>query len=332
MFETLRAVNRRDFVRSAAAGLAAIPLVRLDDLYATAAPTRSRVAVVRTADRKRGVAEALAVLDPQGISGKRVVLKPNFNSADDAPASTHIDTLTQLITELRERGARTVTLGESSGPPRTRDVMEAKGVFDLARDMRFDLVDFEQISDSDWVHFEPAGSRWPGGFYLPRLVVDSEYTVSTCCLKTHGYGGVFTMSLKLSVGLTPKRLRGTMHRSRDMRRMIAELNTGYKPSLIVLDGVTAFTDGGPSHGQLKQANVMIAGTDRVAVDAVGLAVLKELGANQAIMSRRIFDHDQIASAVELGLGASSPDAIEIVTRDAASAAYAEKLRAILRLG
>ena len=332
MLDTLRAVNRRDFVRTAAAGLAAIPLGRLDSLYATAAPPRSRVALVRTADRKRGVAEALALLDPRGISGKRVVLKPNFNSADDAPASTHIDTLTQLITELRERGARDVTLGESSGPPRTRDVMAAKGIFDLARDMRFDLVDFEQIGENDWVHFEPAGSRWPGGFYLPRLVVDSEYNVSTCCLKTHGYGGVFTMSLKLSVGLTPKRLRGTMHRAPDMRRMIAELNTGYRPSLIVLDGVTAFTDGGPSQGELKQANVMIAGTDRVAVDAVGIAVLKELGANRAIMSRRIFDHDQIASAVELGLGASSPDAIDIVTRDAASAAYAEKVRTILRLG
>ena len=332
MLRTSHAVNRRDFVRSAAAGLAAIPLVRLDRLYAPAAPIRSRVALVRTADRKRGVAEAIALLDPQGISGKRVVLKPNFNSADETPASTHVDTLSQLISELRERGARSITLGESSGPPRTHDVMEAKGIFDLARDMRFDLVDFEQIGEGDWVHFEPDGSRWPGGFYLPRLVVDSEYTVSTCCLKTHGYGGVFTMSLKLSVGLTPKRLRGTMHRSRDMRRMIAELNTGYRPSLIVLDGVTAFTDGGPSQGELKQANVMIAGSDRVAVDAVGLAVLKQLGANQAIMGRRIFEQDQIVGAVELGLGASSADAIEIVTRDAASAAYAEQLRAILRLG
>ena len=332
MLQPHRTFNRRDFVRTTAAGLAAMPLVRFDVWGAAGAPARSRVALVRAADRKRGVAEVLALLDPQGIGGKRVVLKPNFNSADDAPASTHVDTLAQLVTELHERGARSVTLGESSGPPRTRDVMDAKGIFDLARDMRFDVVDFEQIGENDWVHFEPAGSRWPGGFYLPRLVVGSEYTVSTCCLKTHGYGGVFTMSLKLSVGLTPKRLRSTMHRSGDMRRMIAELNTGYKPSLIVLDGVTAFTDGGPSHGVSKQANVMIAGSDRVAVDAVGLAVLKELGANEAIMSRPIFQQDQIASAVELGLGAAGPDAIEIVTRDAASAAYAETLRRILRLG
>lgn len=154
----------------------------------------------------------------------------------------------------------------------------------------------------------------------------------TCCLKTHGAGGVFTMSMKLSVGLTPKRIRRTMHRSPDMRRMIAELNTGYRPDLVVLDGVSAFTDGGPSRGELKAGNVMIAGDDRVAVDAVGLAMLKSLGANEAIMSRRIFDQEQIARAVELNLGASGPDAIEIVTADAESAAVADTLRAILAQG
>ncbi|HSQ29147.1 MAG TPA: DUF362 domain-containing protein [Gemmatimonadaceae bacterium] len=332
MSHSTRSINRRDFFRGTTAGLAALPLVRFDGLNGMFAPIRSRVALVRTTERKRGVADVLALFDPRGIAGKRVLVKPNFNSADETPASTHADTLAQLVSEMHERGARSVTVGESSGPPQTHAVMKEKGVFDLARDVRFEVVDFELIGDGDWVHFKPAGSRWPDGFYLPRLVVDSEYTVSTCCLKTHGYGGVFTMSLKLSVGFTPKRLRGTMHRSPSMRRMISELNTGYKPQLIVLDGVTAFTDGGPTQGTLKRANVMIAGSDRVAVDAVGLAVLKEIGANQAVMGRRIFEQEQIAEAVELGVGVDGPDAIEIVTRDAESGAYAEKLRAILRLG
>jgi uncharacterized protein (DUF362 family) len=207
--------------------------------------------------------------------------------------------------------------------------MEQKGIFDLARDQRFDVVDFEQLADGDWVSFPAAGTHWPDGFALPRLVVDSEYLVSTCCLKTHGYGGVFTMSLKLSVGLTPKRIRRLMHRSPDMRRMIAELNTGYRPNLIVLDGVSAFTDGGPSQGELKAANVILVGDDRVAVDAVGLAVLKSLGANEAIMSRGVFEQEQIARAVELRLGVSGPDEIEVVTADAESRAFANQLKPLL---
>ncbi len=83
--------------------------------------------------------------------------------------------------------------------------------------------------------------------------------------------------------------------------MIAELNTGYTPDLVVLDGVSAFTDGGPSRGELKAGIVIIAGDDRVAVDAVGLAMLKSPGANDAIMSRGILQQDQIARGrVEAG--------------------------------
>ncbi len=325
--------NRRDFVRTVSAGLALFPVLGADEAFAALrAPRRSRVALVRTADRKRGVTDVLKLLDLRAMAGRKVVLKPNFNSADEAPASTHHDTLGQLVMELHERGARSVTLGESSGPPQTRGVMEKKGIFDMARDLRFEVVDFEQIAEGDWVPIAAAGTHWPAGFHLPRLVVDSEYTVSTCCLKTHGAGGVFTMSLKLAVGLTPKPIRRTMHRSPDMRRMIAELNTGYRPNLIVLDGVAAFTDGGPSRGELKAGNVMIAGDDRVAVDAVGLAMLKLLGANQAIMGRGIFQQEQIARAVELKLGAPGPDAIEIVTADAPSRACADALREILAQG
>ncbi|MBW7932312.1 MAG: DUF362 domain-containing protein [Gemmatimonadaceae bacterium] len=323
-------LGRRDFVRVVAAGVTLVPALGRAGVTRAIGPKKSRVALVTTSDRKRGVADVLKLLDLSGVNGKRVVIKPNFNSADETPGSTHNDTLSQLVTELHERNARSVTLGESSGPPRTQGVMEKKGTFDLAKDFRFDVVDYEQIPETDWVKFP--STNWPDGYSLPRLVVDAEYNVSTCCLKTHGFGGVFTMSLKLSVGLTPKPIRRTMHSSPQMRRMIAELNTGYHPDLVVLDGVAAFTDGGPSRGELKAGNVMIAGTDRVAVDAVGVAMLKHLGANQAIMSRKIFEQEQIARAVELKLGVESADAIELVTADAASQQTANALRAILAQG
>jgi uncharacterized protein (DUF362 family) len=325
-------INRREFLRTSAAGMALMPFAGAGYLAPPRRTRRARIAVVRTSDRRRGVAEALRLCGPGDVAGKRVVLKPNFNTADDAPGSTHADTLSQLVVELHERGARSITLGESSGPPDTRGVMEQKGIFDLASDLRFSVVNFEEIPEAGWVHFGPGGTHWPEGFYLPRLVTAAEYRVETCCVKTHAYGGVFTMSLKLSVGLTPKTIRRPMHRSPDMRRMIAELNAPVPPDLIVLDGVTAFTDGGPSQGELRRANVMIAGTDRIAVDAVGLAVLKELGSNAAIMENRIFQQEQIARAVELQLGVDSPEQIEIVTSDADSRAYAARLEQILRTG
>jgi len=324
-------IDRRGFLKGAAAGLVLLPHTGFDGLGSSFPRRSSTVALIRTSDRKEGVRRAVALLDPKGIAGKSVTVKPNFNTSDPAPAGTHNDTLAQIVTELKERDAREVVVGESSFPP-TKDVMEAKGTFDLASDLGFGIVNYDEIPDNEWVHFQPRGTHWPEGFHLPRHVVESEYNISTCCLKTHGSGGVFTMSLKLSVGLTPKSIRRTMHRSPDMRRMIAELNQGYQPRLIIMDGVEAFTDGGPSRGQLAQANVMIAGTDRVAVDAVGLAVLKDLGSNDAIMGTPVFQQEQMARAVEVGLGIQGPEEIELISDDEAGTAYAARLKGILAEG
>ena len=326
------AMDRRGFLKGTAAGLFLLPYIDLEGLASHAPRRTSAVAVIRTTSRREGVTRAMALLNPTGMAGKRVMLKPNFNSADPGPAGTHDDTLTQLVAELQARDARDVTVGESSGPRGTASVLEAKGTLDLARDRGFGVMNFDDLADSDWVHVRPEGTHWPEGFHLPRPVTDAEYLVSTCCLKTHGSGGVFTMSLKLAVGLTPRTIRRGMHRSPDMRRMITELNQGYTPDLVVLDGVEAFTDGGPSRGTLKQANVFLAGTDRVAVDAVGLAVLKDLGSNDAIMGTPIFAQEQMARAVEVGLGAGGPEDIELVSDDADGWSYATRLKGILAQG
>ncbi len=324
-------MDRRGFLKGAAASFALLPHARLDHLVRPRTHDQTTVAIIRTEERKEGVRRALALLDPRGMAGRDVVLKPNFNTADPAPAGTHNDTLSQLVTELRERDARSLTLGESSFPPTNR-VMEDKGIFDLASELGFQVVNYDEIEDADWIHFRPRGTHWPEGFHLPRHVVDAEYNVSTCCLKTHQHGGVFTMSMKLSVGLTPKPIRRGMHRSPHMRRMIAELNQGYTPHLIVMDGIQAFTDGGPSSGELKTGNVMVAGTDRVAMDAVGLAILKDLGSNDAIMGTPIFAQEQMARGVEVGLGVTAPEQIRLISDDAPGRAYAAVLEDILLQG
>jgi uncharacterized protein (DUF362 family) len=123
-----------------------------------------------------------------------------------------------------------------------------------------------------------------------------------------------------------------MHRSPDMRRMIAELNQGYTPDLIIMDGILAFTDGGPSSGELKEGNVVVAGTDQVAVDAVGVAILKELGSNSAIMDTPVFQQEQMARALEVGLGVGGSEEIHLVSDDEAGSAYARRISEILAQG
>jgi len=294
---------------------------------------KTKVSLVRTSDRESGIKRAIGLLGINPVKEKDILLKPNFNTADPFPGSTHNDTLTYLILHLKSMGAKSITIGERSGPPDTRGVLKEKGIYDICNKLGVGLINFEELPPDGWVGIKPEKSHWRNGFDVAKPVLDSKCIVTTCCLKTHGFGGVFTMSLKLSVGVTHKRNMTELHTSFfSIRKMIAEINQAYTPSLIVLDGIEAFVDGGPGKGTRKSANVILTGTDRIAIDAVGLSILKELGSNKNIMERKIFGQEQIARAVELGLGIAGPGEIEIITDDADSRKYAEKLTGILLTG
>jgi len=293
----------------------------------------TEVALVSSKDRGKAVGQAIDLLGVKAFHGKSVVLKPNFNTADPAPGSTHNDTLESLVRALQQMGTKQVTLAERSGPgDSTRKIMEKKGSFGLAEKLGFNIVNLEEVGPEGWVKVEPKESHWSQGFHFARIYREAEAIVQTCCLKTHAYGGHFTLSLKNSVGLVPLAgypYMGELHSSRYQRQMIAEINTAYSPDLVVMDGVEAFVDGGPDRGTRVEAGVMLAGTDRVAMDAVGVAILRLLGTTPEVSRGSIFVQNQVARAVELGLGVSSAKEIRLVTGDAESEAFAVKVRNIL---
>ncbi len=295
--------------------------------------TVTKISLVRTRDRTEGVHRAIALLQYNPARGKAVVLKPNFNTADPAPGSTHNDTLRALLLTLLEMGAARIILAERSGPgDTTRQVMEKKGIFDLAEDLDSEIVDLQELGPEGWVHLHPKDSHWKDGFHFPRVYIEAESIVQTCCLKTHAYGGHFTLSLKNSVGMVPRNgypYMRELHTSSYQRQMIAEINIAYSPDLIVLDGVEAFVEGGPSKGTRVEAEVILAGSDRVAIDAVGVAILRLLGTTPEVSRGPIFEQEQIARAVELGLGIKSPTQIKFVTDNAESEDYVKRLEYIL---
>ncbi|MFC1823379.1 DUF362 domain-containing protein [Thermodesulfobacteriota bacterium] len=302
----------------------------------TMASSKSAVTFLETGDRSAGVSGSIRAIEINPVKNKDVLIKPNFNTADPVPGSTHNDTLAALVKEVWRMGAKTVSLGERSYPP-TGQVMEQKGIVPLMEELDVRIIDFDDLKDKDWVKVDARDSHWQDGFRVARPILEAECLISTCCLKTHQYGGVFTMSLKLHVGVVPTSRHGhgymnELHGSPHQRKMIAEINAPFKPDLIVLDGIDAFVDGGPMTGKRAKGNVFLASTDRVAIDAVGVALLKSLGSNAQIMKPKIFQQEQIARAVELGLGASSPAGIDLIAVDDKSRDYRNRIAAILEQG
>ncbi|MCE7741136.1 MAG: DUF362 domain-containing protein [Candidatus Heimdallarchaeota archaeon] len=291
----------------------------------------TRVALISTDSRSEGTIQALDLLGINPVKGKKVVLKPNFNTADPPPASTSVETLRSLIVKLKEMGCKSITLAERSGPVKTQECFEQKGMFELAKELKFNLVNLSKLPVEEFTLLTPENSYWERGFLFPNIFINAQSIVETCCLKTHQFNGHFTMSLKNATGLVPrKNLNGSsymreLHNSKNTRKMIADINSVYTPDLIVLDGVSAFVDGGPAKGTKKEPNIILAGTDKIALDAIGVAILRILGTTLEVSEGKIFEQEQIARAVELGLGINSVNEIEIVTNTDEANKIAEKI-------
>jgi uncharacterized protein (DUF362 family) len=332
-------MDRREFLKTASgfgSMLLAPSFMRAIEYDQSSLPS-TPVAFVKTTDRAAGVNRAIDLLGLERFHGKDLFIKPNFNSVDTTPGSTHEDTLLALLRKLKILGAGPLTVGDRSGMGVTREVMEKKRAFQMGKELNAKVVVLDELAASDdWEIVRQPDTHWQQGFAMPRVVRKAGGIVQTCCLKTHRYGGHFTLSLKNSVGLAAKYVPGNsynfmreLHSSPHQRHMIAEINAAYRPDLIVLDGVEAFVNGGPDQGKLVNANVVLAGTDRVAVDAVGVALLRHFGTTPEVSQGAIFDQEQIARAVQLRIGITNPRQIEILTDDRESAEYARQIRAML---
>jgi uncharacterized protein (DUF362 family) len=73
---------------------------------------------------------------------------------------------------------------------------------------------------------------------------------------------------------------------------------------------------------------MLASRDRVAIDAVGVAILRKFGAS-SLAKKPIFELDQIRRAAELRVGATSASAIRLTPLDDRGGEAADEIRRIL---
>lgn len=294
------------------------------------------VYIIKTNTRKEGVSSLLEHFDMEDFKDQKVALKANYNSADPFPATTHPETLRLLTSSIKNSGASEIVLGERSGMGETREVLINRNVFEIAKEIGFDVVVLDEEDANSWKKINKNGIHWIKGFYISKIFTDADKVVQTCCLKAHRFGGHFTLSLKNSVGIVAKKIpggiynfMGELHLSPYQRMMIAEINQKYPMDLVLMDGMKAFVDKGPEMGHLVEPNLMLASNDRVAIDAVGVAILRHYGTTSEVSHGKIFDQEQIKRAAELGVGVNSADKIKIIGLNPESEAVSGELDQLL---
>jgi len=300
----------------------------------------SPVALAHDADRGRALATAAELLGRIDFSGRDLILKGNYSSPDPYPATTHPETLRRVVELLRASRCGKITLVERSGMGNTHKIWDALEVPPLAQRLGVQLLALEDLAPEDWRREDLPGTYWKNGIEVPNFLDHDSYVIQICNLKTHRFGAVFSASLKNTIGLIAKygqinagyNYMAELHASPQQGAMIAEANLVYEPKLIIMDAMQAFTSGGPDTGNIASPEVVLAGADRLAIDAAGLALLRlqtETPMQEAIQ-RPVYEQEQLKRAVELNLGARNANEIKFVAATAPASMIASQMEALLQ--
>ncbi len=239
-------------------------------------------------------------------AGDKVLVKPNYNSADSPPASTEPQFLKAIVELLFEHGAGKVVVGESSWQMlRTRRALDKTGTLAVLEGTKAEVAFFDE---GKFVEVDV------GGEYLQRVnlteqVMGFDKLVYSCCMKTH-FRADFSLSLKLGFGFTKKSDRMGFH-VRHLKEKLVDLNLVLHPNLMIMDGRTCFISGGPFSGEVREPGVILASGDRVALDVEAIKVIKGYEGNSLVDGP--WGYTQIQRAVALGLGAKSENEYSVGT-------------------
>jgi len=276
----------------------------------------ARVAIVKVEDSiEAGMKEAIELAGGlKGLEpGMNILIKPNVNSNDPFPATSNPITVAAIVNYVKRFNPSRIVVGDASNISYlpTIESMRTLGIYQAAYDAGAEVVGFE---DEDWVGVLPEGAENWDGFEVPKMLLDADYVISQCVVKTH-FLAIYSMALKNWMGVVDHRSRYSLHASPRsvFYERIAELNLARPADFVLLDGTKAMVTGGPFSGDTVGGNLIVATANITAADATGLSILKYLGTVDQIQNVSVWDQPVLRRGIDIGLGARSGVDIELVT-------------------
>jgi len=262
-------MKRRDFIRDLAAGGAILqwaPRVFADQ---AAAPAQAPVlAAIEGESPYLITKEAVAALGGMKRfirKGDKVLIKPNigWDRTPEMAACTNPEVVKALVELAREAGAKNVTVIDNTTNQAKRCYVRS-GILEAAKAAGASMP----YVDETRVKRMALKGEWLKEWDILLDVLEADKIINVPIAKHHSLCRL-TMGMKNWLGALGG-ARNQLHQSLD--RAMVDLAAFFKPTLTVLDAYRILVRNGPQGGRVsdtKLVKTVVAGTDPVAVDAMG---------------------------------------------------------------
>lgn len=244
----------------------------------------SRVSIVKCEnyERERVVEAVRKAFDHIGGIGKfihpgmKVALKPNLltRKSPESAAAIHPEVVYAVGKLVKEAGAD-VKIVESPGGPYSAAMLKAVysgcGILKAAQDAGIELNYDTSIVDVEN----------PEGLYLKKVTVlkpltEADFIIDLPKLKTHGQM-LYTGAVKNMFGAIPGTQKAEyhlrMHHYKDFANTLIDIFLSVKPSLVLMDAITAMEGMGPSNGTPRNLGLILASENAFDLDMVASALI-----------------------------------------------------------
>lgn len=235
-----------------------------------------------------------------------VVIKPNLVKASlpEEGIVTDFRVVQEIVDMVRGLGAGKVIIAEATP---FGNVFEAVRFNEISG---AELFDMNACGEEDCYRIRPEKSLTKEELMIPRLYMDADVVIGVAKLKTHfEYDAGVTLSLKNSMGVPPTKFYGQDYKEKlhlwGLKEAIVDINKIRKPDFVVIDGIIGGEGYGATQVRPVRSNIVLAGSDPVAVDTVALN----------FMGFTVEEALHVQLAAKEGLGISDLNRIKIVGAD-----------------
>ncbi len=238
-----------------------------------------KVAVVKCSSYKQrevdeAVVKALNLIgfDFSEYYKKKVLIKPNIVGCfpKNQIATTTHPVLVEAVCKILKQNKCEIFIGDS---PFTRSEIsfKAAGINRLKKYgtlVEFETTNLVKIRDDD--------AKILKVLTFPKILKEVDLVIDMPKLKTHGLTK-YTGAIKNLYGCIPGGLKQRLHNEAQSEKRFAQLLVdiyqNIKPGLVIMDGVVGMEGDGPTSGEKKKAELILASENAVALDIAAVQII-----------------------------------------------------------
>ncbi len=269
---------------------------------------KSRVSIVKTKSAPdvqsirtavRRAVELIGGIDDLIKPGMKVLLNPSWVAPPcevEAGCITHPDVTRAVAEIVKELGARPIIAESSAVGVDTEKVIDGSG-YRLLREEGYELIDLKKTRTV--MMPVPSAGKVFAEIEIFEPVKEADVIISLPKLKTHDQTEI-TCAIKKLKGLLSDKYKRLMHQE-GLFEGVVDLLSAVKPRLAVVDATYCQEGVGPVFGRPVEMDLIVAGKDLVAVDAVCGRIIG-YGPEEVLLT---------VNAAERNLGRYRPEEIEV---------------------